>query len=45
MHKYIYQTVKTQKIPKVESNFRDLFVYFCRKFCRYLRALAFASVH
>ena len=42
---FLLKTLKHKKIPKVESNFRDLFVYFCRNFCRYLYALTSVSVH
>ena len=42
---FLLKTLKHKKIPKVESNFRDFFVYFCRILCRYLWALAFVSVH
>ena len=42
---FLLKTLKHTKIPKVESIFRDLFVYFCRNFCRYLWALASVSVH
>ena len=42
---FLLKILKHKKIPKVESNFRDLFVYFCRICCRYLWALAFVSVH
>ena len=33
---FLLKTLRHIKIPKVESNFRDLFVYFCRNFCCYL---------
>ena len=33
---FLLKTLRHIKIPKVESNFRDLFVYFCGNFCCYL---------
>ena len=36
---FLLKTLRHRKIPKVESNFRDLFVYFCRLFFRCLWAL------
>ena len=33
---FLLKRLKHKKIPKVESNFQDLFVYFCGKFCCYL---------
>lgn len=42
---FLLKALKHKKIPKVESNFRDLFVYFCGNFCCYLWALAFVCEH
>ena len=42
---FLLKRLKHKKIPKVESNFRDFFVYFCRNFCCYLWVLTFVGEH